>query len=173
MKTRFFFGICGVLLISLLVTTVASAQRTIMHRVSVGGPDVCVGLGLSPGCDKNFSLVAIEYADGTVSGQWTDRTGIGGFHARIDCLRVNGKEAWVSGIITRGVLHDSVSGTDFDLAGRGISVRLRDNGVSAEDPADQISFTMIELEGSEFQVCTEQPQYDLVDIPKGQAVIVE
>jgi len=49
----------------------------VVNRVSVGGADVCVGLGLSPGCDANFSLIALEHADGSVSGNAQDSFGGG------------------------------------------------------------------------------------------------
>jgi len=172
MKTRLFFIVCSVLLISLLLTTVASAGEPVTKRVIVGGPDVCAAFGESPGCDKNFSLVAIKYADGRVSGQWTDQWGggYGGFHAEIDCLAIEGNDAWVSGVVTQGVFHDPESGEDWNMAGVQVSTKVRDNGVSANDPADQISLSFW---GSYFQVCTEQPAYPLFDAPQGQSVVVD
>ena len=169
MKTRLFVIACTAVLISLLVTTVAAAGGRVTQRVSVGGPDSC---GESPGCDKNFSLMAIKYSDGRVSGQWTDQWGggFGGFHANIDCLIIEGNDAWVSGVVTQGVFHDPESGEDFDLAGVPVSTMVRDNGTSANDPADQISFAF--PEGFGFQVCTEQPAYPLFDAPQGQSVVI-
>jgi hypothetical protein len=39
----------------------------------------------------------------------------GGFHATIDCLEIEGNEAWVSGVITTGIFND---GSEvFDLNG--------------------------------------------------------
>jgi hypothetical protein len=174
MKSRLFFIVCSVLLISLLLTTVASAGEPVTQRVIVGGPDVCAAFGESPGCDKNFSLVAIKYADGRVSGQWTDRFGggLGGFHAEIDCLIIEGNDAWVSGMVTQGVIHDPESGQDFNLAGVPVSTMVRDNGISAKDPADQISFSFFGFDAP-FQVCTEQPAYPLFDAPQGQSVVVD
>ncbi len=85
------------LVLVLLLTTVASARgrNPILHRVHVGGPDACDEFGDLPGCDKNFSLVAIEYADGSVRGQYTDQfgDGTGGFHAVINCVEVDGNVA--------------------------------------------------------------------------------
>ena len=45
-------------------------QGPVVHRVSAGGPDIC---GPDhPGCDGNYSLLALQMADGSVSGQWED-----------------------------------------------------------------------------------------------------
>ena len=145
-----------------------------MQRVTVGGPDVCAGWDEPIGCDKNFSLVAIKYVDGSVSGQWTDQWGggYGGFHAEIDCLAIEGNDAWVSGVVTKGIFHDLETGEDLDLAGLAVGTRIRDNGISANDPPDQISLSFFELQAS-FQVCTEQPAYPLFDAPQGQSVVVD
>ena len=60
--------------VALILATMASATSPIVNRVSVGTPDACLGLaGTHPGCDGNFSLTAIKRADGSVSGQYTDR----------------------------------------------------------------------------------------------------
>ncbi len=89
------------------VTTTANARGPIVHRVSMGSSDICVGVGLSPGCDQNLSLVALEMADGTIKGQFIDVFGIPFprgrgtiLHAPVTCLSVNGNEAWVGGVIT-------------------------------------------------------------------------
>ena len=44
------------------------ASSSMVHRVSVGSSDV-----FPPGVDPNFSLVAIQRADGSVTGQWSDQ----------------------------------------------------------------------------------------------------
>lgn len=155
----------------LVLATVAFAEGPIVHRVHIGGPDFCYSQDLPPGCDKNFSLSAREYADGSVRGQYSDQwgLGIGGFHAEIDCLSVDGNEAWVSGVITQGVYHDPDTGEDLDLAGLGVSTRMRDNGTSRQDPPDQISWSV----GHDYQsdLCTEQPDYPLFDVPQGQVKV--
>jgi len=158
------------LVLVLVLATMTAASSPIVHRVSVGGPDYCSSIGLSPGCDKNFSLVAFQYADGSASGQYTDRFGggWGGFHAVIDCLVVDGNKAWISGVVTQGVLHDPVSGEDFDLVGQPVSTRVRDNGTSAKDPADQISMSHF---FEHFKPCTETPDHLLFDVPQGQVKV--
>lgn len=111
-------------------------QRGVVQSVHVGGPDACTAFGLEPGCDGNFSLNAREYADGTVRGQWTDRFGSGkGMTAEIDCLYVEGNEAWVSG-------HVKVTNSPFFFVGQPVTTRVQDNGTSANDLPDATSFTI-------------------------------
>lgn len=137
----------------------ANQGNGVVHRVSVGGND----LDIAENTDANFSLVAIEYGDGSVSGQWTDQfgQGEGGFHAEINCLLVVGNEAWVSGVITSG----GVPGLDF--TGLTVAARVSDNGTSANDPPDQISFSFI---GNPFP-CTAQRPFALQDMTDGQVSV--
>jgi hypothetical protein len=163
--------ILSVLLVSMLAATVASAGRPIIHSVSAGGPDACEAFGLKPGCDASFSLQAKMYADGSVSGQYVDKFGnaFGGgrIHATIDCLYVEGNDAWVSGVITQ----DSFSENGFFL-GKAVSARLKDNGTTANDPPDQISLSWFveAFEQPPFK-CTDHPDVDLYDVPKGQVTV--
>jgi hypothetical protein len=147
-----------VLVLILATTASAGGKGRVVHRVSVGGPDLCDSFGLPPGCDASFSLSARLYADGSVKGQYTDQfgDGTGGFHAVIDCLSVDGNQAWVSGVITQGA-----------EVGRDVSTRVRDNGTSAKDLADQISFSFI---GAGL-TCTDTPDYPLFDVPQGQVKV--
>ncbi len=155
--------------VALILATVAWATGPVVHGVSAGGPDACVALaGTHPGCDGNFSLTAREYADGSVSGQYTDRFANGdGFHAVIDCLVVEGNQAWVSGVITSGIFTDPDTGEVFDLAGLYVWTTVVDNGTSANDPVDQISFSSINFEPIP---CTDAAELDapLFDAPEGQ-----
>ena len=166
MKTRMFYVVFSVLLISVLATTTALAEGPILHSVSVGSPDFC------PGCDKSFSLSAREYADGSVSGQWTDRFsgGLGGFHAVIDCLVVEGNTAWVSGVATKGYYRNPETEEVLNLAGLAVGTMVRDNGNSANDPDDQISYSVFELD-EPFAVCTEKPDYPLFDVLQAQVKV--
>jgi hypothetical protein len=156
--------------IALILTTMAWATGPVVHRVSAGGPDACVAFGFThPGCDGNFSLTAIEYADGSVSGQYTDRFANGdGFHAVVDCLVVEGNRAWVSGTITSGRFTDPDTGEVFDLAGLYVFTSVQDNGTSANDPVDKISFSFFDFEPIP---CTEQFDVDLLDAPEGQVTV--
>jgi len=148
----------------MLVTAALGAKGPVVHHVLAGGPDACVAFGAEhPGCDGNFSLSAREYADGSVSGQYTDRFARGnGFHAVIDCLSVVGNEAWVSGVITSGTF-DGV-----DLTGLPVWTRVRDNGTSANDPPDQIGFSII----GDPTPCTAHPSgLGLFNEPEGQVSV--
>jgi hypothetical protein len=149
--------------LALMLTTMASAASPVVHRVSAGGPDACIAFGFEhPGCDGNFSLHATQYADGSVKGQYTDRFARGnGFHAVIDCLSVVGNDAWVSGVITSGTFDG------IDLAGLPVATRVRDNGTSANDPADQISFSFL----GDATPCTVNVPYPLLDTPQGQVKV--
>jgi hypothetical protein len=131
----------------------------VVHQVSAGGHD----LDFIGNTDANFSLVAIEYGDGSVSGQWTDQFGQqeGGFHAAINCLSVVGNTAWVSGVVTSG----STGG--FDLTGLPVITRVRDNGASANDPPDEISFSFL----GNPTPCTAQPNLILLAMTDGQVSV--
>jgi hypothetical protein len=91
-----------------------------IHRVTVGGPDVCEAIGEHLGCDYSFSLVAMEGPQGT-SGQWQEGPGR---HFSVDCLEVGGNVAWIGGA---------------DKDGNRVVVRVVDAGQSAHDPPDSIS----------------------------------
>ena len=109
----------------------------VVHHVSLGGADICGALGLPTGCDANFSLTANEQADGSVKGQWQDTFAGGGegIHVAIDCLSVVGNGAVVGGVITHG------TNSGVDVSGQRALTAVVDNGTSANDPADQLSFS--------------------------------
>ena len=165
----------AILLITLLAAIPALAGRPI-HSVHVGNPDACeawgeaFGIDLATGCEANYSFTAIEYADGSVSGQYKDQSGHGngGIHATIDCLVVEGNQAWVSGIITR----ESISG-DGSYVGWPVSARVVDNGNSANDPPDQITFSNIG--DPYYRHCSlkadEANWHELYDVPQGQVQV--
>ena len=141
------------------VSPLISARGPVTHRVSVGSPD---SEFFPPGSDANFSLVAIEYADGSVLGHWQDTffgRGIpaGPLHIAIDCLHVDGNEAWVSGVIT----------TPAAPSGIPVITRVADNGKSRNDPLDQISFSRL-FDGTP---CTDAPPLPLFDLNGGQVTV--
>ena len=98
----------------------------------------------------------------SVTGQFSDRFAgtFGGFHAVIDCLYVNGNEAWVSGTITQ-------SSTPGVNVGDPVGARVRDNGKSRNDPPDETSFSNI----GDPTRCDEMPDYDLFSYEKGQVTV--
>ena len=151
------------LVAALALAVAASAKSPIVHRVSVGGPDACVAIGFDhPGCNANFSLVAIQLADGTVRGQYTDRLGSGeGFHAEVDCLSVVGNNAWIGGVIKNGT-YPGVA----DAVGRRVVTRVQDNGTSAKDAPDRISFSFLSNIS-----CTTNFASTLLDAPEGQVKV--
>jgi len=119
-------------------TMQASVGSQVVHRASAGGPDVCSGVGDKPGCDANFSLVATQYSNGSVTGQWDDQAsqvnGGGRFHVAVNCLNVLGNRAYVSGVITQG---------NSGLIGQNTLVEVVDNGVSPNDPPDQLTTSFV------------------------------
>lgn len=129
----------------------------VVNRVTASGSDADL---IGPGGDANFTFSALKRADGSASGQWTDQFGHGngGFHAVIDCVHVVGNEAWVSGTITSGNIFG------FDLTGFPVGTRVADNGTSANDPPDQISFSFL----GDPTPCTDAPGYPLLTKTIGQ-----
>jgi len=122
------------------------AVGPVVHHASAGGGDACS----QGGCDANFSLVANQHADGSVSGQWQD-TWYGGtpIHVTLDCLYVTGNEAWVSGVVTGPV-----------YPGFPVIARVVDNGTSANDTRDQISWLLLDSYGG----CTAAPDLPIYDM---------
>lgn len=139
-----------------------AAKGPIVHKVSVGGPDVCSSpqMGLKPGCDANFSLIATLWADGSATGQWTDQYGpADGLHAVVDCVKVQeiperfpvALEAWVGGVVTRPA----------NQAGHRIITRMRDNGTSANDRPDALGRGIVDPEEEGYSSnCQDYPPAD-------------
>jgi hypothetical protein len=145
--------------LSLLLTSAAARAQGVQHFVSVGGPDQ----DPTNHTDANFSLVAIQHSDGSVTGQWTDQfgQGQGGIHVAINCLFVQGNQAWVSGFVTQGTFNGA------DLSGLPVITRVQDNGTSHNDPPDQISFSFIGNPAA----CTTAPNLPLVPMTAGQVTV--
>ncbi|PYP35938.1 MAG: hypothetical protein DMD48_13615 [Gemmatimonadetes bacterium] len=143
------------------ISASATSNSAVIHRVAVGGSDQDATLNT----DANFSLVALEKGDGSVSGEWTDQfgQGQGGVHVDVNCLVVQGNQAWIGGIIRSG--GTGVGGVD--LSGLPALTRVADLGASANDPADAISFTFI---GRAVQ-CTAQPNLPLLAMTGGQVTV--
>jgi hypothetical protein len=141
-----------------LASTAAHAQGVI-HKVSVGGPDQ----DAADHTDANFSLTAVQHADGTVTGEWSDQfgQGDGGIHAKVNCLAVEGKTAWISGIITSGTVNG------VDVTGFPVITEVVDNGKSANDPPDEISFSFVGVATP----CTDEPALPLNAMTHGQVTV--
>lgn len=145
-------------------------QGRIVHRVSVGGPDQCSSLGLKPGCDGSFSLVAMQWEDGSVTGEFTDSYGgPGALHATVDCLLVQvipertTLEAWVGGVMTH----------PKEAAGHRVITRMRDNGTSKNDPRpDAISRGIVDPERENVSSnCQDKPDMGFAQALQGQVTI--
>ncbi len=147
------------LLLSLMLASVAARADGVLHQVSVGGHDQ----DPAGHTDANFSLVAVQHGNGTVTGQWSDQfgQGDGGIHVQVNCLFVQGNEAWVSGIISSG----NVGGVD--VSGLPVVTRVQDNGKSANDPPDAISFSFIGVAAA----CTTTPNLPLFPMTDGQVTV--
>jgi hypothetical protein len=87
------------------------------------------------GFNRTFSFTAREYADGTVKGQLqlNSREFDVFVHIRIDCLRVEGNQAHMSGIITHS------SNLAEGEVGELNRLVVQDNGEGPKDPPDMIS----------------------------------
>ena len=146
----------------IFVSTGSVIANGVVHSVHVGGADICSAIGLSPGCDANFSLTANEFGDGSVNGRWADVFQI--FPGEdpvtiiiaIDCLHVNGNEAWVAGEIV---------GPDFPGFRGGTRVQDNGQGANAVLP-DMISFTNVF-----FGDCTTEPDFELFALEEGQVTV--
>ena len=146
----------------------ASVGSQVVHRASVGSPDACAAFGAKPGCDANFSLDALQSANGSVTGQWEDQfaqfPGSGGglgIHVAVNCLVVSGNQAWVSGVITES--------RSPGLVGLDALTKVVDNGRNANDPADQISFSFTGT-GIPCSAATGLG-FPLLSVPQGQVVV--
>ena len=153
MKTTIRMLAAFALALAFLPVTAASAKGPVLHRVSASARDPFA----------SFTLIAIIYADGSVSGQYTDQFPQigGGFHVVLDCFSIVGNDAWVSGTIITG----SVDGQE--LTGLPVATRVRENGVSANDPPDDLSFSFI----GDSTPCTEHVDYPLYTSPQGEVMI--
>jgi hypothetical protein len=161
-NTRPLLAVIPAAVVIMLVLAVAAlAGGGAVHKVSVGGADFCgAPPAQDPGCNANFSIEAQQLADGSARGQYTDQFGHGdgGFHAVVDCLYVSGNTAWISGIVESGT---------YRLGGRVIT-EVRDNGTSAQDPPDTISYSYgVPLNFN----CATHPNLTQVAAPKGQVKV--
>jgi hypothetical protein len=144
---------------ALALASASARAQGVIHKVSVGGADQ----DAVDHTDANFSITAVQHADGTVTGQWSDQfgQGQGGIHAQVNCLAVEGNTAWISGIITSGTVNG------VDVTGFPVITEVQDNGKSANDPPDQISFSFVGVATP----CTEEPALPLSPMTDGQVTV--
>ena len=102
---------------------------------------------------RSFSFSALRYADGTSKGelQLNSRSFDVVVHIRIDCLRVIGDVAHLSGRITR------VSNPEEGEVGELNRVEVRDNGEGPGAPPDQISTIPVNPDDADPTTCLDPP----------------
>lgn len=154
------------------------SSQGVVHRVSIGGPDICFGLNERPGCDANLTLIALEMADGSVRGQWEDVSGqLPGhagaespLHAVVTCIEISTlvtplgtvMQAWVGGVVTYPA----------SLEGHPVIIRVRDRGTSNNEPADVISRSIVDPQDEGISAnCHDRPLMGFAFAPQGQVMI--
>jgi hypothetical protein len=140
-----------------------TAFAQVCDSVTVGSTDVAV-IGTPPDNDANLSMVAIQFCDGAVKGQWQDTFGKGefAFHIEVTCVEVDNNNAWVSGVIKR-----ANKGIQF-LIGLPVITRVEDNGNAANGGIDKASFL---FEAGDDQDCLLKPPLPLFDLSNGEVRI--
>jgi hypothetical protein len=97
---------------------------------------------------QTYSFNAIQNRNGSVSGHLTvDSRGQNSvFHGDVNCLIINGNEAFISGIITNVTPNSDPSA--FALLGQLFVLRLVDNGEGSPNPVDLVSDVIIGVDCS-------------------------
>lgn len=93
------------------------------------------------GALRTFSFHAREFNSGHVEGSLELKNRQVGVraHATLDCLRLQGNEAFVSGVLTQ------VDGVDGTFIGDEVWFHVRDNGEGRGDPPDQVTLMIVEV----------------------------
>jgi hypothetical protein len=147
------FAVAGVLLLA------AAAQE-----VSAGGnPSVSGHANLTIGGElRTFSFTAVQHEDGTVTGQAElfNRIFDSRFHIAIDCLRIIGNLAVLSGVVAQVV--SDCTGPDCIAVGDAAIFAVRDNGEGNSTTAD-------EMTGVAFPFSFPVPTFCMVVLPPPQA----
>lgn len=138
-------------------------SNPVVHRAIIAGGDAAVW-DLP---DAAFSIVALQFADGTSKGQWSDPfyTPPGGpacgLHVAVDCLNVVGNTAYISGVVTQDKCGEAV--------GLSAYTQLVDNGPRVDDLMS-VSFTDVPFD------CTaaiDVGPYGFLFTPRNGQVIVK
>jgi hypothetical protein len=117
---------------------------------------------------RSFSFSARSYADGTSSGelQLNSRSFDVVVHIKIDCLRVVGNVAHMSGRITR------VSNPDEGEVGELNRVEVRDNGEGAAAAPDQVSTIPANPGDADPTTCVDPPTNATIrDVHRGNVQV--
>ncbi len=99
---------------------------------------------------RTFSFHTREFRNGDVEGSFELKNRLLGVraHAAIDCLPIEGSEAFLSGVLTQ------VDGIEGPFVGDEIWFRIKDNGEGRGDPPDEISLVIVELPSQPSEIFT-------------------
>ena len=139
-------------IVTLLVAT-AVAQAPAASRAVIASATGSGHMVRPDGTFRSFSFSARKYADGTSKGelQLNSRSFDVVVHIKIDCLRVVGNVAHMSGRITR------VSNPDEGEVGELNRVEVRDNGEGGNAPPDQVSTIPVNPDDADPTTCVDPP----------------
>jgi hypothetical protein len=146
------FAVPAFAVVTLLVAT-AVAQAPAASKAVVASATGSGHMVRPDGTFRSFSFTARKYADGTSKGelQLNSRSFDVVVHIKIDCLRVVGNVAHMSGRITR------VSNPDEGEVGELNRVEVRDNGEGRNAPPDQVSTIPVNPGDADPTTCVDPP----------------
>jgi hypothetical protein len=146
------FAVPALAVVTLLVAT-AVAQAPAASKAVVASATGSGHMVRPDGTFRSFSFSARKYADGTSKGelQLNSRSFDVVVHIKIDCLRVVGNVAHMSGRITR------VSNPDEGEVGELNRVEVRDNGEGGNAPPDQVSTIPVNPGDADPTTCVDPP----------------
>ena len=112
---------------------------------------------------RTFSFTAQEQNDGSATGQWqlNNRNFPIRIHGEVECLTVDGNEAWFAGLATQS--------DDDEQIGIIRGFRVIDNGEGNGSPPDQIS-AAIPVSSAQLW-CDVRPEVEVFDIEKGNVQV--
>jgi hypothetical protein len=146
------FAVPAFAVVTLLVAT-AVAQAPAASKAVVASATGSGHMVRPDGTFRSFSFTARKYADGTSKGelQLNSRSFDVVVHIKIDCLRVVGNVAHMSGRITR------VSNPDEGEVGELNRVEVRDNGEGGNALPDQVSTIPVNPGDADPTTCVDPP----------------
>jgi hypothetical protein len=141
------------LAVVMLVVAAVVAQAPAASQAVVASATGSGHMVRPDGTFRSFSFTARRYADGTSKGelQLNSRSFDVVVHIKIDCLRVVGNVAYMSGRITR------VSNPDEGEVGELNRVEVRDNGEGRNAPPDQVSTIPVNPGDRDPTTCVDPP----------------
>jgi hypothetical protein len=146
------FGI-GAVAVMVALVGAAAADAPAASRAVVASATGSGHMVRPDGTFRSFSFSAHRYADGTSTGQLqlNSRSFDVVVHIKIDCLRVVGNVAHMSGRITR------INNPDEGEVGELNRVEVRDNGEGANAPPDQVSTIPANPDDADPTTCLDPP----------------